>query len=83
LLRTADSVAPIGMPGVAASLAAFVVVYVVVFGAGIIYLVRLLRAPPEPVPTPAEGEAPFTLQRTGDLARRVTTPGHSDRESAP
>ena len=34
LLRTADSVSPIGLPGVAASLAAFVVVYSIVFGAG-------------------------------------------------
>src|SRR3954467_9014560 len=66
LLRTADSVAPIGLPGVAASLAAFVVVYFAVFGAGILYLVRLLRDAPVPIEAePREGETPFTLQRTG------------------
>ena len=34
LLRTADSVSPIAAPGVATSLAAFAVVYLIVFGAG-------------------------------------------------
>jgi cytochrome d ubiquinol oxidase subunit I len=76
VLRTADSVAPIGTPGVAGSLAAFVVVYLIVFGAGVVYLARLLRQPPEPIPEPDEGDAPFTLQRTGALARRESTRGH-------
>ncbi len=35
LLRTADSVSPIAAPAVAASLAAFALVYFAVFGAGI------------------------------------------------
>jgi cytochrome d ubiquinol oxidase subunit I len=47
LLRTADSVSPIGTPGVALSLLAFVVVYLIVFGTGIWYLLRLLGANPE------------------------------------
>ncbi len=51
ILRTADSVSPIGAPGVAVSLAAFVVVYVAVFGAGVFLLLRLLARPP------ATGEA--------------------------
>jgi cytochrome d ubiquinol oxidase subunit I len=46
LLRTADSVSPIAQPAVAASLAAFIVVYFVVFGAGIWYLLRLFGQPP-------------------------------------
>ena len=46
LLRTADSVSPVGLPGVAASLAAFVVVYAIVFGAGFVFLLRLVRRPP-------------------------------------
>jgi cytochrome d ubiquinol oxidase subunit I len=46
VLRTADSVSPIGIPGVAGSLAAFVVVYLIVFGAGAVFLLRLLRRPP-------------------------------------
>jgi cytochrome d ubiquinol oxidase subunit I len=46
LLRTADSVSPIAAPAVAASLAAFAIVYFVVFGAGIWYLFRLFNQPP-------------------------------------
>ncbi len=46
LLRTAESVSPIGAPGVAASLAAFAVVYLVVFGAGLVYVLRLMSRPP-------------------------------------
>jgi cytochrome d ubiquinol oxidase subunit I len=46
LLRTADSVAPIAAPAVTASLAAFALVYFVVFGAGIWFLLHLFRQPP-------------------------------------
>ncbi len=46
LLRTSDSASPIDTPGVAASLAAFVVVYAIVFGAGFFFLFRVLRRPP-------------------------------------
>jgi cytochrome d ubiquinol oxidase subunit I len=46
LLRTADSASPIGTPGVAVSLAAFVVVYAIVFGAGLFFLLGVLRRPP-------------------------------------
>jgi cytochrome d ubiquinol oxidase subunit I len=48
VLRTVDSVSPIGVPGVAASLAAFVVVYVLVFGAGVAMLLRQLSRAPLP-----------------------------------
>ena len=47
LMRTADSVSPIAAPAVAASLAAFIVVYFVVFGAGLWYLLKLFGHPPE------------------------------------
>ncbi|KZY05975.1 MULTISPECIES: cytochrome ubiquinol oxidase subunit I [unclassified Sulfitobacter] len=43
MLRTADSLAPIAAPAVAASLVAFVVVYFFVFGAGTYYILRLMR----------------------------------------
>jgi cytochrome d ubiquinol oxidase subunit I len=48
VLRTANSVSPIGVPGVAASLALFAVVYFVVFGAGIMIILRLMAKPPLP-----------------------------------
>jgi cytochrome d ubiquinol oxidase subunit I len=46
LLRTADSASPIDAPAVATSLAAFSVVYFLVFGAGAFYLLRLMARPP-------------------------------------
>jgi cytochrome d ubiquinol oxidase subunit I len=48
LLRTADSVGPVAAPGVAASLLAFVVVYVVVFGAGMSFTAHLFGQTPGP-----------------------------------
>ena len=46
MLRTADSMSPIGAEAVAASLAAFVVAYFVVFGIGTYYLLQLMGKPP-------------------------------------
>lgn len=57
VLRTADSVSPLAAPAVASSLAAFVVVYFTVFGAGVFYMFRLMRQPPHPgEPGPSGGE---------------------------
>lgn len=74
-LRTADSVAPIGAVGIAGSLAAFVVVYMIVFGAGTVYIMRLLaRAPqpsetglpPQPVRAAGITPAPALARATGE-----------------
>ncbi|RYE51717.1 MAG: cytochrome ubiquinol oxidase subunit I [Hyphomicrobiales bacterium] len=46
LLRTIDSASPLAAPAVASSLLAFVVVYFVVFGMGVLYMLRLMAAPP-------------------------------------
>ena len=46
LLRTAQSVSPIALPGVAASLVAFIIVYFLVFGAGVLYILQLMAKPP-------------------------------------
>lgn len=48
LLRTEDAVSPIAPQVVAASLAAFVVAYAVVFGAGTWFLVKILHRGPQP-----------------------------------
>jgi cytochrome bd ubiquinol oxidase subunit I len=48
LLRTSDSLSPIGLPGVAISLAAFVVVYLIVYAAGVAFLLQLMARPPHP-----------------------------------
>ncbi len=47
-LLTADSLSPVGGPAVAASLAAFVLVYVAVFGVGVWYILRLMAAGAHP-----------------------------------
>jgi cytochrome d ubiquinol oxidase subunit I len=46
-LLTADSLSPLGTPAVAASLLAFIAVYFLAFGAGTLYLLRLMAKPPE------------------------------------
>jgi cytochrome d ubiquinol oxidase subunit I len=48
LLRTVESASPLAAPAVASSLIAFIVVYFAVFTAGVIYLLRLMAAPPHP-----------------------------------
>ncbi len=42
LLKTADSASPIDAPAVSASLTAFAIVYFLVFGAGVFYILRLM-----------------------------------------
>jgi cytochrome d ubiquinol oxidase subunit I len=49
-------VSPVATLGVAGSLLAFAAVYLVVFGAGITYLLRLLGADPD-----AEGKVPIEV----------------------
>ena len=63
LLRTADSVSPVAAPAVATSLVAFIVIYTVVFGAGIFYLLRLMHRPP----VPAEPEMEHIPIRTAGI----------------
>lgn len=73
LLRTADAVSPIAAPAVATSLVAFIVVYFLVFGAGTVYLLRMMAKPPEPhepdipkgQPTRAAGITPAPALRGG------------------
>ena len=45
-MRTSDAVSPLGAAAVSASLLAFVVIYFAVFGAGIVYLLKLMAVPP-------------------------------------
>ena len=46
VLRTIDSMSPIALPGIATSLAIFAVVYFIVFGAGLMIILRLMAKPP-------------------------------------
>jgi cytochrome bd ubiquinol oxidase subunit I len=58
LLRTAQSASPVEAPAVAASLAAFVVIYLAVFGAGTFYALRLMLRIPEPSMALADSDKP-------------------------
>ncbi len=75
LLRTAQSVSPLQAPAVASSLLAFVVVYFIVFGAGILYVLKLMgqgphegEAWPAEVPTRAAGITPGPAVAVGRRA---------------
>lgn len=48
LMRTADAVSPHGVPEMATSLVLFIVVYIIVFGAGTGYVLRLIGLGPVP-----------------------------------
>lgn len=59
ILRTADSVSPIGAGQVTASLLGFMVVYAIIFSVGVLYMLRLVAEGPIPEEAPdADGEPP-------------------------
>lgn len=55
LMRTADAVSPHGVPEMTTSLVLFIVVYIIVFGAGTGYVLRLIGLGP----VPHEGKLPI------------------------
>jgi cytochrome d ubiquinol oxidase subunit I len=73
LLRTSDSLASVDAQAIGFSLIAFIVVYFIVFGAGVFYLLRLMSRVPEvgdqeldDGPTRAAGITPaIQLEATG------------------
>ncbi len=68
-LMTSDSIAPVEAPAVAASLIAFIVVYFALFGAGTLYILKMMNKapgelPPLPdTPTRTAGATQFAAQR--------------------
>ena len=82
LMRTAESASPLAAPAVAASLVAFVVVYFAVFGAGVLYILKLMAKPPvvhEPAPPNIPARAAGT---TPAVALRPDHSGYRIRRSA-
>ena len=75
LLRTADSASPLAAPAVAASLAAFVIVYFAVFGIGTWYILRLMAGPPHP------GESGLLGPDAAPLRTSGITPGPAQLQS--
>lgn len=64
LLRTADSASSIAAPGIAASLIAFIVVYFIVYGAGLAFLLKLMAQSPQ---TGEQGPSPGDVIRTAGI----------------
>jgi cytochrome bd ubiquinol oxidase subunit I len=58
LLRTADSASPLAAPAVGSSLTAFVIVYFIVYAAGLTYIFRLMASPPHPGEQGPSADAP-------------------------
>ena len=46
VMRTSESLSPVGAPAVATSLIAYAIIYFIVFGAGVFYMLRLMKKPP-------------------------------------
>jgi cytochrome bd ubiquinol oxidase subunit I len=77
LLRTAESASPLAAPAVGSSLTAFVIVYFIVYAAGLTYLFRLMASPPHPgeqgptadVPARAAGITPAAAVAAQGSAR--------------
>ncbi|MFI4998825.1 MAG: cytochrome ubiquinol oxidase subunit I [Reyranellales bacterium] len=77
LLRTADSASPLGMPAVSISLAAFIVVYFIVFGAGVFYILRLMSQPPHRGETGPEADMP--VRAAGIMPGPAVAPSGRER----
>ncbi|MEO8927368.1 MAG: cytochrome ubiquinol oxidase subunit I [Caulobacteraceae bacterium] len=62
VMRTKDAVSPVSAHEVSASLVAFLVVYAIIFTAGVLFILRLIAAGPiaEGAPPSDEGRAPGT-----------------------
>lgn len=73
-LRTADAVSPVGAGQVGASLLVYMVVYAIVFSAGALYILRIMRRGPERegAPIALRGpRAPATPLASSDGERRI------------
>jgi cytochrome bd ubiquinol oxidase subunit I len=79
LLRTADSASPLAAPAVGSSLIAFVIVYFIIFAAGVTYLLRLMAQPPHPGEAGPRHDAPVRAAGITPAAAEVTTAGGSVR----
>jgi cytochrome bd ubiquinol oxidase subunit I len=74
LLRTADSASPLAAPAVGSSLLSFVIAYFIVYAAGILYLLRLMAAPPHPG---EEGPSSETPTRTAGITPAPGVPSEA------
>ncbi len=74
LLTTAESASPIAAPAIATSLLAFVIVYFIMFGAGTVYILRLMNKPVTGREQAAE---------SGPIRSAAITPAAKERDRIP
>ena len=72
IARTAAVLLAVAAPAVASSLIAFIIVYFAVFTAGVIYLLRLMAAPPHPGEEGPSHEVPIRTAGITPAAGAVT-----------
>jgi cytochrome d ubiquinol oxidase subunit I len=75
LLRTANAVSPITLPEVATSFAVILVIYTIVFGSGIRYLLSMMSKTPETAEPLPSGDAPLRTYGKAVLAGLSTKEG--------
>ena len=75
LLRTSESLAPVDAPAVAASLIAFIVVYFVLFGAGTMYILRMMSIVPD-----GQGPQPGAPMRASGITPAASMHDSVDRK---
>ena len=59
MLTTAQSASPISLPEVVTSFAVIIVIYAIVFGSGILYVLKMMAKPPEPDESLPDGGEPL------------------------
>lgn len=70
VIRTSESISPVFAEQVAISLAAFVIVYTVIFGAGIYYMFKVFRKGPSLIGNDEKGYYDHSMEKS--VAREVT-----------
>jgi cytochrome bd ubiquinol oxidase subunit I len=77
LLRTVDSASPLAAPAVASSLIAFVIVYFLLFTAGVVYILRLMAEPPHHGEEGPRGDTPSHAAGITPASGATMTQGRS------
>ena len=80
LLRTSESASPLAAPAVALSLIAFVVVYFIVFGTGVWYLLRLMRHAPHAGESGVEADLDHPIRSAGITPAAAVLADHAGRD---
>ena len=78
VLRTTDSVSSIALPGIATSMIVFVIVYFIVFGAGLLILLRMMSAEPHRGETGPDARDPTRTSGTSPGPAQGSAVGHVD-----